>query len=73
MNVGKREFTLYTSKYLRQVEETGDELTITHQNQPRLKLIPLSKKTIKDLAGVITECEVDGDINDAIFPPLDKW
>jgi antitoxin (DNA-binding transcriptional repressor) of toxin-antitoxin stability system len=71
--VGKREFTLYTSKYLKQVEESGEELTITHQNEPSLKLSPVQKKSIQDLSGTLTHCEVEGDINDPILPGYDEW
>ena len=71
--IGKREFTLHSSKYIKRVEETGEELIITHQNEPRLKIIPLHPKTIKNLAGTITRIKIEGDINDPVLPPLDRW
>jgi prevent-host-death family protein len=73
LSVGKREFTLNTSKYLKKVEETGEEIVITHQSKPTLRLIPIKPKTIKGLKGIITKCEVVGDINDPVFPGYDQW
>lgn len=71
--VGKREFTLNTTKYLKKVEQTGEDIVITHHNKPTLKLVPIKPKTIKDLSGIITECAVKGDINDPVFPGYDRW
>ena len=71
--VGKREFLLHTSKYLKRVEGGGGELTITHQNTPTLKVIPINPKSIDDLRGLIKTFKVVGNINDTVFPKLDKW
>lgn len=71
--VGKREFAMHISKYLSYVEKTGKELTITHQNHPTLKLIPLKKRQLHDLKGTLAYCKVKGDINDPILPGFDQW
>jgi antitoxin (DNA-binding transcriptional repressor) of toxin-antitoxin stability system len=71
--VGKREFTLHTSKYLKQVEETGEDLTITHQDRPTLRLTPIKPKTIHDLRGTITHANSVGDINEPVLPDLKQW
>jgi antitoxin (DNA-binding transcriptional repressor) of toxin-antitoxin stability system len=68
--IGKREFTLHTSKYLAHVEKTGEELVITHQDEPRLRLIPIRPKTLGDLKGLLTTVEVVGDLNDPVLPSL---
>lgn len=71
--VGKREFTLHTSKYLKKVENDGEDLIITHQNKPALKLTMVKPKTLRDLSGLITHCKVIGNLNDLVFPGFDEW
>lgn len=71
--VGKREFTLHTSRYLKLVERTGRELTITHQNRPSLKLVPIKPKSIRDLSGTIQRLVIRGDINDPVLKGFDEW
>ncbi|HBF12603.1 MAG TPA: hypothetical protein DDW49_04310 [Deltaproteobacteria bacterium] len=71
--LGKRNFLLHASKYLKKVEETGEAITITHQNQPRLKIVPFKPKTIKDLRGAITHLRVKGDLNKPILGDFDSW
>ena len=71
--LGKRNFLLHASKYLKSVEKTGEVLTITHQNQPRLQIIPFKKKTIKDIAGTITHLKSKGDINKPVLDDFDTW
>lgn len=73
LTVGKREFTLNTTKYLKKVEQTGEDVVITHHNKPTLRLVQIKPKTVKDLSGIITECTVIGDINDHVFPGYDQW
>jgi hypothetical protein len=70
--VGKREFIQHTSKYLKLVEEQGEELIITHQNKPDLILSKIKKKTFIELQG-LTEIKVHGDINEPILPGYDEW
>ena len=41
--VSKSEFTPHALQYLRQVEETGEELVITDQGVPVLRIIPYSE------------------------------
>lgn len=73
ITVGKREFTLGTSKYLKQAQEMGEEIVITHQKKPVLKLVPLNQKTIKDLRGLITQIEEVEAVTEPVFPPYDQW
>ena len=71
--VGKREFTLHTSRYLKYVEKTGRELTITHQNHPSLKLVPMKPRSIRDLAGTIRRMVIKGDMNDPVLKGFNEW
>ncbi|MBI2339589.1 MAG: hypothetical protein HYU99_04350 [Deltaproteobacteria bacterium] len=71
--VGKRQFTLHTSRYLKRVEQTGEELVITDRNNPCLKVIPLRRKMVSDLRGLITTVKAKGGINSPILPALNKW
>jgi len=73
LKVGKREFTLHTSKYLKRVEQSCEEIVITHQNKPTLKIVPIKPKKVKSLSGLITKYEIVGDINDPIIPGYDLW
>lgn len=73
LKVGKRDFMLRVSKYLKRVENRGEEIVITHQNRPTLKLVPIRPKTIKDLRGFIRQLRTREDINKPVLPGLDKW
>ena len=73
LNVGKREFLLHTSKYLKIVENKGENVVINHHNKPVLKIIPFKPKKIKDLSGLITHLKIKGDINDHVLPGFDLW
>jgi antitoxin (DNA-binding transcriptional repressor) of toxin-antitoxin stability system len=70
--IGKREFIQHTSKYIKWVEESGNELVITHQNRPDLILAKFKPKTLKDLRGSV-EIKVHGDINEHILPGYEEW
>jgi antitoxin (DNA-binding transcriptional repressor) of toxin-antitoxin stability system len=69
--VGKREFIQHTSKYLRLVEKRGDELVITHQNEPDLLLTKITHKSLKDLRGLTVK--VHGDVNEPVLPEFEEW
>lgn len=69
--VGKREFIQHTSKYLKLVEKRGEELMITHQNEPDLLITKITRKSLKDLRGIVTK--VHGDINEPILPGFVEW
>lgn len=71
--VGKRQFMLQASKYLKKVESTGQPLTITHQNRPCLRVIPITSKKISDLRGIIKKYRGKKDINKPILPGYDRW
>lgn len=71
--VGKREFLMHSSKYLKEVEVQGHEITITHQNEPTLKLVPVKPKTIHDLRGLITTPVSMTELNKPVLPSFDKW
>lgn len=70
--VGKREFIQHTSKYLKMVEENGQDLIITHQNVPDLILSKVKPVTFSKLKG-LTTIKIHGDINDPILPGYDEW
>lgn len=69
---GKREFIQHTSKYLKLVESTGEELIITHQNEPDLILKKIKPKVFSDLRG-IAAIKIIGDINEPILPGYNEW
>jgi antitoxin (DNA-binding transcriptional repressor) of toxin-antitoxin stability system len=71
--VGKREFLLHTSKYLHWVEETGQELVVTHQNKETLRVAPVGRKSVSALRGFLGQVEVHEDINAPALPPMDEW
>jgi len=73
LGVGKRDFLLNTSKYLSLVEKKGLPLIVNHRNKPVIKITPLKPKAIKDLAGLIKQIKIKGNINDPIFPGYDSW
>lgn len=70
--VGKKEFIHHTSKYLKLAEKVG-ELVITHHNEPCLYLVPIKKKSIRELRGLIKNIKIYGDINEPVFKEFDKW
>jgi prevent-host-death family protein len=59
-------------EYFRKVEETGEELVVTNNNVPTLKVIPIKKKKrIEDIFG-----DIRGKIkiSDAIMKPeTEEW
>ncbi len=69
VTVGKREFIQHTSKYLKLVERYG-EITISHQNHPALRIMPIKEKRVKDLRGLVQTIKVHGDINDHVVPEM---
>ena len=73
LKVGKRDFLLRASRYLKRVQTSGEEIVITHQNRPALKIVPLKPKTTRDLRGVIQRMETRENINKPVFPGLHKW
>ena len=70
---GKRDFIQHTSKYLKLLEEEGQDLVITHHNRPALKIVLIREKTLSDLKGIMTHLKIQGDINQHILPGYDKW
>jgi prevent-host-death family protein len=71
-SIGKREFIQHTSKYLKWVEEHGNELVITHHNRPDMVLTKIKPKSLKDLRGLV-EIKIHGDINEHVLPGYDEW
>ena len=71
VHIGKREFIQHTSKYLRLA--ANQEVVITHHDRPCLKLVPIHPKTIADLAGLVKEVKIVGDINEPILPGYKEW
>lgn len=70
--IGKREFIQHTSKYIKWVEEHGNELVITHQNRPDLVLTKIKIKTLQDMRGSVV-IKIHGDINEHVLPGYDEW
>lgn len=71
-SIGKREFIQHTSKYIKWVEEYGNELVITHHNRPDLVLVKIKSKSFEDLRGLV-KIKIHGDINESVFPGFDLW
>lgn len=70
--IGKREFIQHTSKYIKLVEEQGQELVITHHNRPDLVLSKIKLKSFQDLRGSVM-IKIHGNINESILPEYDQW
>ena len=47
--VSKSQFKPQALKYIRQVEKTGQSLTITHWGKPTVKLVPANPKTDQEI------------------------
>lgn len=73
VQIGKREFLQHASRYLKTIEENGEELVITHHNQPRLKLVPVKARTLRSLKGTLKKCLIKGDINAPVLPGYHTW
>ena len=70
--IGKREFIQHTSKYIKLVEEQGQDIVITHHNRPDLVLSKIKLKSLSDLRGSV-QIKIHGDINEPILPGYDQW
>jgi prevent-host-death family protein len=70
--IGKREFIQHTSKYIKLVEEQGQDIVITHHNRPDLVLSKIKLNSFHDLRGSV-KVKIHGDINESIFPGYDQW
>ena len=71
--IGKREFLQHASQYLKRVEQSGEPLTITHHNQPRVQLVAVKSKTVRHLSGKITFLKVKGSIHKPVLKGFDRW
>ena len=47
--ISKSEFKPKALAYLRQVEQTGKPIIITHNNKPTAKITPIKKKTTEEV------------------------
>jgi carbamate kinase len=70
--IGKREFIQHTSKYIKLVEAEGQDLVITHHNQPDLVLSKIKLTSFHDLRGSV-KIKIHGDINESILPGYEQW
>lgn len=68
--IGKREFIQHTSRYIKMAEQ--EELIITHQGKPCLKLISLKSNSLRDLKKLVN-AKVIGDINEHVLSGYDQW
>lgn len=64
--IGKREFVHHASQYLRAVQ-VGDDLILTHNGKPCIRISKLQKNSIRDLIGCGGEVEVHDDINQPVL------
>ena len=72
LTVSKSELKAKMLEYFRHVEQTGEELTVTNNKIPTLKVVPIKKnKTVEQVFG-----DIRGKvkINDSIMKPeTDEW
>jgi len=59
-------------EYFRRVEETGEELVVTDNNQPTLRIVPIRRRipasiAFADVRGRVVYCE------DITSPTTDEW
>ncbi len=73
ITVGKRDFLLHTSKYIKMAELNDHEIIIAHHKKPMLHLSVIKQKNIRDLKGIIKKIETKDDINAPILPSYDQW
>lgn len=71
-SIGKREFIQHTSKYIKLLEEQGQDIVITHHNRPDLLLSKIKVSSLRDLRGSVS-VKIHGDINEPILPGYDQW
>ena len=71
-SIGKREFIQHTSKYIKLVEEQGQDIVITHHNRPDLVLSKIKLTSFSDLSGSV-DVKLNGDINEPILPGYEQW
>lgn len=70
--IGKKEFIHHTSKYLK-MAEAGEELVITHRNEPCLYLVPVKKKSVHGLRALLKNVKLHEDINTPVIKGFDEW
>ena len=70
--IGKREFIQHTSKYIKLVEEQGQDIVITHHNRPDLVLSKIKPHSLRDLRGCV-KIKIHGDINESVLPGFEQW
>jgi len=68
MQVGKREFLMKAARYLKRVQELGEELIITHRNHPAVVISPALPKSLSNLRGKAGKISVKGNINASVLP-----
>ncbi|MBI5447503.1 MAG: hypothetical protein HY939_02095 [Gammaproteobacteria bacterium] len=68
--ITRREFSQHTSKYLKLVGNTGQDLIITHQIGADLRITKIKANTLADLRGIIVKVH-EVDINTPVLPGYD--
>lgn len=72
MKVSKGRLKAKMLEYFRQVEKTGEELIVTHNDEPRLKVIRINKK--KTVEVVFSDLRGKISIDDSVMTPeTDEW
>ena len=70
--VSKSELKARMLEYLREVEETGEELVITHNRTPVLRIVPYEKElSVDEIFGPLRKLYSEkGDLTE---PTMDAW
>ena len=59
-------------EYFRRVEETGEELVVTDNNQPTLRIVPIRRR----IPAAVSFADVRGKVvyhEDVLGPTTDEW
>ncbi|MGR3319304.1 MAG: type II toxin-antitoxin system Phd/YefM family antitoxin, partial [Candidatus Anammoxibacter sp.] len=74
MQVAKGVLKAKMLEFFRNVEKTGEELIVTDNNKPVLKILPYKKKTSPDelFADLRGKMRIKGDINEPALKP-EEW
>lgn len=64
--IGKREFIHHVSRYLK-AAEIGDDIVLTHNGKPCLRISKLRKHSINDLLGCGGSVKIHGDVNEPVL------
>lgn len=71
-SISKSKLKAHMFRIFREIEETGQELTVTHHNRPVLRIQPINRESgVEDVFGTIQGNVIyREDIN---VPTVDEW